>query len=64
MDNVRNETHVVSVMTNLYKETCAVVRDENDDRLLPDQTRTPRLTKGEKRSKTPCRYKKLLKPVM
>ena len=35
MDNVQKETHVVSVMTNLYKETCTVVRDEKDDRLLP-----------------------------
>ena len=41
MDNVRKETHVVSVMTNKLKETCAVVRDEKDDRLLPHQIRRP-----------------------
>ena len=28
MDNVQKETHVVSVMTNLHKDTCAVVRDK------------------------------------
>ena len=27
MDNVQRESRVVSVMTNLHKETCAVVRD-------------------------------------
>ena len=48
MDNVHKETHVVSVMTDLYKEACTVVRDEKDDRLLPHQIRRPRLTKGEK----------------
>ena len=47
MDNVRKETHEVSVMTDLYKETCTVVRDEKDDRLLPHQIRRPRLTKEE-----------------
>ena len=41
MDNVPQETHVVSVMTNLYKETCAVGRDKQDDRLLLHQTRRP-----------------------
>ena len=51
MDKVQKETHVVSVMTNLYKESCTVVRDENDDRLLPHQIRRPRLTKGRKSSK-------------
>ena len=35
MDNVQKETLVVSVMTNLHKETCTVVRDEKDDRLFP-----------------------------
>ena len=35
MDNVQKETHVVSVMTDLNKETCTVVKDEEDDRLLP-----------------------------
>ena len=48
MDNVQKETHVVSVMTDLCKETCTVVRDEKDDRLLPDQIRRPRLTAREK----------------
>ena len=35
-------------MTDLYKETCTVVRDEKDDRLLPHQIRRPRLTAREK----------------
>ena len=77
MDNVQQETHVVPVMTNLHKETCTVVRDEKDDRLLPHQIRRPRLTKGrqkssktsdnreesssDKRSEIPCRYKKFKK---
>ena len=72
MDSVQKETHVVSVMTDWYKETCTVVRDEKDDRLLPHQIRRPRLTKGEKhpqkhqtaevktlqtkRREIPCRY--------
>ena len=34
MDNVRKETHVVSVMTDWPLETVAVVRDEKNDRLL------------------------------
>ena len=42
MDNVRTETHVVSVMTDKHKETCAVVREEKDDRPLPQQIRRPR----------------------
>ena len=72
MHNVQKETHVFSVMTDLYKETCTVVKDEEDDRLLPHQIRRPRLTKGEKilkhsrqqrgklfrrRSEIPCRYR-------
>ena len=44
-------THEVSVMTNLYKDTCAVVKDEKDDRLLPHPIRRPRLTKGRKNLK-------------
>ena len=51
MDNVQEESHVVSVMTHKYKETCTVVRDEKDDRLLPHQIRRPRLTKGAKIAK-------------
>ena len=47
-DNVEKEAHVVSVMTDKHKETCAVVRNEKDGRLLPHQIRRPRLTKGEK----------------
>ena len=35
MDNDQKETHVVSVMTDKQKETCAVVRDEKDHRPLP-----------------------------
>ena len=46
MGNIQKETHVVSVMTDWYKETCTVVRDEKDDRLLPHQIRRPRLTEG------------------
>ena len=46
MDNVRKETHVVSVMTDWPLETVAVVRDEKDD-LLPNQIRRPRLTARE-----------------
>ena len=73
MDNAQRETHVVSVMTDVYKETCTVVRDEEDDRLLPHQIRRPRLTEerekilenirqqrgkpSDKRSEIPCRYK-------
>ena len=38
MDKVPKETHVVSVMTDKYKETCTVVRDGKDDRLLPQIT--------------------------
>ena len=48
MDNVRKETHVVSVMADWQKETCTVVRDEKDDRPLPHQIRMPRLTAREK----------------
>ena len=47
MDNVRKETHVVSVM-NGPLETVAVVRDKKDDRPLPHQIRRPRLTAREK----------------
>ena len=70
MDNFQKETHVVSVMTNLHKETCAGVRDKKDDRLLPHQFRRPRLTNGrkliknsreesssDKRREIPCRFK-------
>ena len=48
MDNVQKETHVVSVMTRKYEETCTMVLDEKDDCLLPHQVRRPRLTKEEK----------------
>ena len=51
MDNVQKETRVVSVMTNVHKATCAVVRGKKDDHLLLHETRRPRLTKGEKSSK-------------
>ena len=40
LDNVQKETHAVS-------ETCTVVRDEKDDRLLPHHFRRPGLTKTE-----------------
>ena len=35
-------------MDNVRKETCAVVRDEKDDRPLPHQIRRPRLMAREK----------------
>ena len=63
MDNVRKETHVVSVMTDQHKETCAVVRDDKDDRLLPHQIRKAKadewrekLLKNRQRGKL-CRQK-------
>ena len=37
IDTVRKETRVVSVMTDKYKETCTVDRDEKGDRLLPHE---------------------------
>ena len=46
MDNVRKETHVVSVM-NKPRETVAEVGDEKDNRPLPHQIRRPRLTARE-----------------
>ena len=46
MDNVQKETHAVSVMTDKHKETCAVVRDAKDDRLLPHQIRRPKTDEG------------------
>ena len=51
MNNVQKETYVVSVMTDKHKETCAVVTDKKDDRLLWHPIRRSRLTKGEKSSK-------------
>ena len=50
MDNVRKETHVVSVM-NKPRETVAEVRDEKDSRPLPHQIRRPRLTARERKLK-------------
>ena len=44
MDNVPEETHVVSAMTKWPLATVAVIRDEKDDRLLPHQLRRQRLT--------------------
>ena len=46
--NVQKEAHVVSVMTNWYKETCTVVEDEKDDGYLPHKIRRPELTAREK----------------
>ena len=76
--NVHKETHIVSVMTYSCEETCKVVRDQKDDRLLPHHIRRPRLTKegeksrktsgnreessSDKRSKIPCREKNLKNP--
>ena len=48
MDNVQKVTHGVSVMTDKHKDTCTVVRDEEDNRPLPHQIRRPRLTAKEK----------------
>ena len=51
MDNVRKETHVVSVMTDLHKKTCAMVKDEKDD--LPSPNSKAKTDEGgEKTSKT------------
>ena len=36
MDNVRKETHVALVMTDLWKETSAVARDEEDEKAKTD----------------------------
>ena len=47
MDNVRKETHVVSVM-NLQLETVVGFTDEKDNRPLPNQIRRARLTAREK----------------
>ena len=52
MDSVPEETHGVSVMTDWYKKSCTVVRDEKDDRLLPHQIRREREEGGEKSSNT------------
>ena len=41
-DNVRNETHVVSVMIHWTLETEYEVRDDKDDRLLPHHIRSQR----------------------
>ena len=48
MDNVPQETHVVSVMTQEPLETVAMARDEKDDRLLPHPIRRQRLTARDK----------------
>ena len=70
------ETHVVSVMTNLHKETCAVVRDKkgrsfspapnskaNTDEGREKSSRTGREeSSSDKRSKIPCRYKNSKNP--
>ena len=44
MDNVQKETHVVSVMTDEYKDTCTVVRE----------AKFRAVTKNEK--KTSCNF--------
>ena len=46
----KKETHAVSVMTQRPLATAAVIRDQEDDRLLPHPIRRPRLTKVEKKS--------------
>ena len=51
MDNVPEETHVVSVMTQEPLETVAMVRDKKDDRLFLHSTRRQnRLTARDKTS--------------
>ena len=64
MDTVPKETLVVSVMTDRHKETCAVVRDEQDDRLLvhtnskaKTDSQGNRDESSDKRSQILCRYK-------
>ena len=49
LDSVRKETHEVSVMTNQYKETLTVVRDEKDDRLLPHQKSKAKTDEGREK---------------
>ena len=61
MDNVRKDTHAVSVMTNKHKETCTVVRDEKDDGLLPHQIRRPRLTKWKALQTEGARFRAVTK---
>ena len=53
--NVQKETHVVSVMTNKYEETCTVVRNEKgltkEEKILKNIRQTERKilqTQGEK----------------
>ena len=73
MDNVRKETHVVSVM-NKPRETVAEVRDEKDKSSSPapnskaktdgegektQKNQAPEMkSSSDKRSKIPCRYRK------
>ena len=53
MDNVPKETDVVSVMTNKYKETCTVVRDEKERPSSPAPNSKVKNGEGrEKSSKT------------
>ena len=55
MDNVRKETHAVSVITNQHQETCAVVRNKKDDRLLPQQNSKAKTDEGSKNLKNTSR---------
>ena len=71
MDNVRKETHVVSVMTSKTLETEDKVRDKKDDRLLMHPIRRQNRLTGQKSSQgivskqensldkneIPCRFK-------
>ena len=51
-DNARKKTHVVSVMTNKHKETCAVVRDEKGRSSSPAPNSKAKTDDGEEKSAT------------
>ena len=73
MDNVQKETHVVSVMTDQYKESCTVVRERKGRSSSPapnlkaktdewrekssKTSRNKEESSSDKRSENPCRYK-------
>ena len=53
MDNVQKETHVVSVMTDQYKDTCTVVSDEKGRSSFPaPNTKAKTDGEGDNSSKT------------
>ena len=50
MDSVQKETHVVSVMTDYHKETCAVVRDEKGRSSSPAPNSKAKTDEGGEKS--------------